>query len=169
MACHLLDAKPLHEGIRPSGMYFSEISVETKKFSSRKCIWQCPPFHPILDVLNIIDSPQLQEISLSLIVCLYDFCIHCLILQASSYSHLPFQVLVFVHSRKETGKTARAIRDLCLEKDTLGQFLKEGSASMEILRTEASEVKVSGQGQMSKSNQGSNIFATYWVEAEIKL
>jgi len=51
------------------------------------------------------------------------------------------QVLVFVHSRKETGKTARAIRDLCLEKDTLGQFLKEGSASMEILRTEAAEVK----------------------------
>ncbi len=52
------------------------------------------------------------------------------------------QVLVFVHSRKETGKTARAIRDLCLEKDTLGQFLKEGSASTEILRREAEQVKV---------------------------
>ncbi|XP_055378712.1 U5 small nuclear ribonucleoprotein 200 kDa helicase [Condylostylus longicornis] len=51
------------------------------------------------------------------------------------------QVLVFVHSRKETGKTARAIRDLCLEKDTLGSFLKEGSASMEVLRTEAEQVK----------------------------
>uniref|UniRef100_A0A8C2X5M2 U5 small nuclear ribonucleoprotein 200 kDa helicase n=1 Tax=Cyclopterus lumpus TaxID=8103 RepID=A0A8C2X5M2_CYCLU len=37
------------------------------------------------------------------------------------------QVLVFVHSRKETGKTARAIRDMCLEKDTLGLFLREGS------------------------------------------
>eukprot|EP00057_Strongylocentrotus_purpuratus_P018687 XP_011673161.1 PREDICTED: U5 small nuclear ribonucleoprotein 200 kDa helicase [Strongylocentrotus purpuratus] len=47
------------------------------------------------------------------------------------------QVLVFVHSRKETGKTARAIRDLCLEQDTLGQFLREGSASTEILRSEA--------------------------------
>ncbi|KAF9810208.1 hypothetical protein SFRURICE_019495 [Spodoptera frugiperda] len=34
------------------------------------------------------------------------------------------QILVFVHSRKETGKTARAIRDMCLEKDTLGQFLR---------------------------------------------
>ena len=44
------------------------------------------------------------------------------------------QVLVFVHSRKETGKTARALRDLCLERDTLGQFLREDSASMEILR-----------------------------------
>ncbi|XP_054265192.1 U5 small nuclear ribonucleoprotein 200 kDa helicase isoform X1 [Macrosteles quadrilineatus] len=51
------------------------------------------------------------------------------------------QVLVFVHSRKETGKTARAIRDMCLEKDTLGQFLREGSASMEVLRTEATQVK----------------------------
>lgn len=53
-----------------------------------------------------------------------------------------FQVLVFVHSRKETGKTARAIRDMCLEKDTLGLFLKEGSASTEVLRTEAEQVKV---------------------------
>lgn len=51
------------------------------------------------------------------------------------------QVLVFVHSRKETGKTARAIRDMCLEKDTLGSFLREGSASMEVLRTEAEQVK----------------------------
>ncbi|PAA72657.1 hypothetical protein BOX15_Mlig007168g1 [Macrostomum lignano] len=51
------------------------------------------------------------------------------------------QVLVFVHSRKETGKTARAVRDLCLEKDTLGLFLKAGSLSTEVLRTEAAEVK----------------------------
>lgn len=53
------------------------------------------------------------------------------------------QVLVFVHSRKETGKTARAIRDMCLEKDTLGLFLREGSASTEVLRTEAEQCKVS--------------------------
>lgn len=51
------------------------------------------------------------------------------------------QVLVFVHSRKETGKTARAIRDMCLEKDSLGMFLKEGSMSTEVLRTEAEQVK----------------------------
>lgn len=30
---------------------------------------------------------------------------------------------------------------MCLEKDTLGQFLREGSASMEVLRTEAVQVK----------------------------
>ena len=51
------------------------------------------------------------------------------------------QVLIFVHSRKETGKTARAVRDMCLEKDTLGQFLREGSASTEVLRTEAEQVR----------------------------
>ncbi|CAH1258042.1 SNRNP200 [Branchiostoma lanceolatum] len=51
------------------------------------------------------------------------------------------QVLVFVHSRKETGKTARAIRDMCLEKDTLGHFLREGSAATEVLRTEAEQAK----------------------------
>ncbi|XP_028391652.1 U5 small nuclear ribonucleoprotein 200 kDa helicase-like [Dendronephthya gigantea] len=51
------------------------------------------------------------------------------------------QVLIFVHSRKETGKTARAVRDLCLDKDTLGMFLREDSASTEVLRTEADQVK----------------------------
>ena len=53
------------------------------------------------------------------------------------------QVLIFVHSRKETAKTAKAIRDLCLEKDTIGAFLKEDSASTEVLRTEAEQTKVS--------------------------
>ena len=47
-----------------------------------------------------------------------------------------------MHSRKETGKTARAIRDMCLERDVLGQFLKEGSGTTEVLRREAEEVKV---------------------------
>ena len=52
------------------------------------------------------------------------------------------QVLVFVHSRKETSKTARTLRDLCLEKDTIGLFLKEDSATTEVLRTEAEQTKV---------------------------
>ncbi|XP_015785684.1 U5 small nuclear ribonucleoprotein 200 kDa helicase [Tetranychus urticae] len=51
------------------------------------------------------------------------------------------QVLIFVHSRKETGKTARTLRDMCLEKDTLGMFLREGSASTQVLRTEADHVR----------------------------
>ncbi|QCD95970.1 DExH-box ATP-dependent RNA helicase DExH12 [Vigna unguiculata] len=51
------------------------------------------------------------------------------------------QVLIFVHSRKETAKTARAIRDAALAKDTLGRFLKEDSASREILQTHTDLVK----------------------------
>ena len=52
------------------------------------------------------------------------------------------QVLVFVHSRKETAKTAKNLRDTCLEKDTLGHFLREDSPSTEVLRTEAEQTKV---------------------------
>lgn len=61
------------------------------------------------------------------------------------------QVLIFVHSRKETSKTAKAIRDLCLDKDTIGMFLKEDSASTEVLRTEAEQTKVS-VGEVRGSN-----------------
>lgn len=35
---------------------------------------------------------------------------------------------------------------MCLEKDTLGLFLREGSASTEVLRTEAEQCKVSDPG-----------------------
>ncbi|XP_077224585.1 DExH-box ATP-dependent RNA helicase DExH12-like [Tasmannia lanceolata] len=51
------------------------------------------------------------------------------------------QVLIFVHSRKETAKTARAIRDTALANDTLGRFLKEESASREILHSQTELVK----------------------------
>ncbi|KAA0033568.1 DExH-box ATP-dependent RNA helicase DExH12-like [Cucumis melo var. makuwa] len=51
------------------------------------------------------------------------------------------QVLIFVHSRKETSKTARAIRDAALANDTLSRFLKEESASREILHTHTDLVK----------------------------
>ncbi|OQS00330.1 pre-mRNA-splicing helicase BRR2, partial [Thraustotheca clavata] len=47
------------------------------------------------------------------------------------------QVLIFCHSRKETVATAKAIRDLCVENDTLGDLLQPNSASSEILQTEA--------------------------------
>lgn len=50
------------------------------------------------------------------------------------------QVLIFVHSRKETGKTARAVRDQFMEKDTIGGLVKS-SASLEILKNEAEQVK----------------------------
>ncbi|KAM0836389.1 hypothetical protein ACQ4PT_062371 [Festuca glaucescens] len=53
------------------------------------------------------------------------------------------QVLIFVHSRKETAKTARAIRDTALANDTLTRFLKDESASQEILGSQAELVKSS--------------------------
>ncbi|KAI8020830.1 DExH-box ATP-dependent RNA helicase DExH12 [Camellia lanceoleosa] len=51
------------------------------------------------------------------------------------------QVLIFVHSRKETAKTARSIRDAALANDTLGRFLKEDSVSREILHSHTELVK----------------------------
>lgn len=53
------------------------------------------------------------------------------------------QVLIFVHSRKETSKTAKAILDMCIEKDTIGLFLKNDEASRVILQqsSEAKELK----------------------------
>jgi pre-mRNA-splicing helicase BRR2 len=51
------------------------------------------------------------------------------------------QVLVFVHSRKETANTAKALRDMAMEKDTIGRFLRQDSASNEILQAEVSTLK----------------------------
>ncbi|TPX60239.1 hypothetical protein PhCBS80983_g01906 [Powellomyces hirtus] len=51
------------------------------------------------------------------------------------------QVLVFCHSRKETAKTAKAIRDMAMEKDTIGQILKQDAMSREVLQSEAATVK----------------------------
>jgi len=47
------------------------------------------------------------------------------------------QMLIFVHSRKETAKTAKYIRDKALELDTIGQLLRSDSGSQEMLRQEA--------------------------------
>ncbi|KAK9005390.1 hypothetical protein V6N11_042825 [Hibiscus sabdariffa] len=51
------------------------------------------------------------------------------------------QLLIFVHSRKETSKTARAVRDTALAHDTLSRFLKEDAASREILQSHTDMVK----------------------------
>ncbi|KAF1992121.1 Sec63-domain-containing protein [Aulographum hederae CBS 113979] len=47
------------------------------------------------------------------------------------------QMLIFVHSRKETAKTAKYIRDKALELETIGQILRTDAASREILREES--------------------------------
>lgn len=50
------------------------------------------------------------------------------------------QVLIFVHSRKETIKTAKTIRDMAIEKETIGNFLPHGSSSKEILQGESEKL-----------------------------
>ena len=56
------------------------------------------------------------------------------------------QVIVFVHSRKETAKTAKHIRDTAIEKDTVGKFLGEAVASRYVLSHHICHVAVERQG-----------------------
>lgn len=51
------------------------------------------------------------------------------------------QVLIFVHSRAETAKTAKALRELAIENDTVGQFVAEAGASKAVLMHEAEQTK----------------------------
>ncbi|KAJ3128871.1 DEIH-box ATPase [Nowakowskiella sp. JEL0407] len=51
------------------------------------------------------------------------------------------QLLVFCHSRKETAKTARAIKDMAMENDTIGDILSQDAGSREILREQSEDVK----------------------------
>ncbi|KAJ3095037.1 DEIH-box ATPase [Phlyctochytrium planicorne] len=51
------------------------------------------------------------------------------------------QVLIFCHSRKETARTAKALRDMCLEKETIAKVLKQDAGSREILQEESKGVK----------------------------
>lgn len=51
------------------------------------------------------------------------------------------QTLVFVHSRKETAKTAKFLRDQALEKETITQFVRADGATREILTEESKNVK----------------------------
>jgi hypothetical protein len=44
------------------------------------------------------------------------------------------QVLIFVHSRKETAKTARYLKDTALANEHLARFMRDDSASREILQ-----------------------------------
>lgn len=47
------------------------------------------------------------------------------------------QMLIFVHSRKETAKTAKYIRDKAVEMETIGQILRSDAASREYLAENA--------------------------------
>ncbi|KAK3182245.1 Pre-mRNA-splicing helicase BRR2 [Lecanicillium sp. MT-2017a] len=49
------------------------------------------------------------------------------------------QMLIFVHSRKETAKTAKYIRDKALEMETINQILRHDAGSREVLQEAASQ------------------------------
>ncbi|EFX00969.1 pre-mRNA splicing factor [Grosmannia clavigera kw1407] len=49
------------------------------------------------------------------------------------------QMLIFVHSRKDTAKTARHIRDRAVELETISQILKHDAGSTEVLREAAEQ------------------------------
>jgi len=51
------------------------------------------------------------------------------------------QVLIFVHSRAETVKTAQALRDMALNDDNIHKFVREDSATREILQEECETAK----------------------------
>ncbi|CCH43112.1 pre-mRNA-splicing helicase BRR2 [Wickerhamomyces ciferrii] len=58
------------------------------------------------------------------------------------------QVIIFVHSRKDTFRTAKWLRDKLLEEDKLNLFMKSDSASIEILRQESEKVKDTGLAEL---------------------
>lgn len=49
------------------------------------------------------------------------------------------QMLIFVHSRKETAKTAKFVRDKALEMDTINQILKHDAGTREVLSEAANQ------------------------------
>ena len=55
------------------------------------------------------------------------------------------QILVFVHSRKETAKTAKTILDMCIEKDTIGLFLNNDEESRTILKVSSEDEGLKNQ------------------------
>ncbi|THU79091.1 hypothetical protein K435DRAFT_811003 [Dendrothele bispora CBS 962.96] len=57
------------------------------------------------------------------------------------YEKVLDQTLVFVHSRKDTAKTAKFLRDMAMEKETITQFVRADGATREILQEEAGNVK----------------------------
>ena len=50
------------------------------------------------------------------------------------------QMLIFVHSRKETAKTAKYIRDKAVELESIGQIMRNDAGSRQILQEEADTV-----------------------------
>ena len=51
------------------------------------------------------------------------------------------QMIIFVHSRRETVRTAKAIREMAIAKDDIGKFMREEGSYKEILQSELGTIK----------------------------
>jgi len=86
----------------------------------------CPLKQEFIGVTDKKAIKQLQTMN--------DVCYTKVIEQAGSN-----QMLIFVHSRKETAKTAKYIRDKALELETIQQILKSDAGTRELLQHEADQ------------------------------
>jgi pre-mRNA-splicing helicase BRR2 len=86
----------------------------------------CPLRQEFIGVTDKKAIKQLQTMN--------DVCYTKVIEQAGSN-----QMLIFVHSRKETAKTAKYIRDKALEMETIQQIIKSDAGTRELLQHEADQ------------------------------
>ena len=81
------------------------------------------------EFIGVTDKKAIKQLQM-----MNDVCYTKVIEQAGSN-----QMLIFVHSRKETSKTAKYIRDKALEMETIQQILKSDAGTRELLQHEAEQ------------------------------
>ena len=84
------------------------------------------------EFIGVTDKKPIKQLKI-----MNDVCYTKVLEQVGTNKH---QMLIFVHSRKETAKTAKYIRDKALEMETIGQILRSDAASREVLTEEADGV-----------------------------
>ncbi|KAI5838977.1 putative pre-mRNA splicing helicase [Morchella snyderi] len=106
---------------------FLRVDTNTGLFHFDATFRPCPLRQEFIGITDKKAIKQLQTMN--------DVCYTKVIEQASSN-----QMLIFVHSRKETAKTAKYIRDKALELETIQQILKSDAGTRELLQHEADQV-----------------------------
>ena len=125
---------------RPVPLQQQYIGITERKALKRKQLMDqvCVVGHA---VFVLVASAVLTSVACLLCVCFFQSLLPFQITYDKVMDHAgKSQVLVFVHSRRETSSTARMLRDMALENDTLGLFLAEDAASREILSNESEEM-----------------------------
>ncbi|RPB01060.1 Sec63-domain-containing protein [Choiromyces venosus 120613-1] len=106
---------------------FLRVDMKTGLFHFDATFRPCPLKQEFIGVTDKKAIKQLQAMN--------DVCYTKVIEQAANN-----QMLIFVHSRKETAKTAKYVRDKALELETIQQILKSDAGTREILQHEADQV-----------------------------